>query len=279
MAKKTGLGRGLSSIFGEVEVAYERGMSGQKPPLSQINISEIETNPFQPRRVFDEKAIEELSLSIQKHGLLQPILVSPKENGFLLVAGERRLRASKLAGLTTIKAVIQEIPKENLREIALIENIQREGLNPLELAKSYKELISQHGATHEELATILHKSRAHITNTMRLLQLGEYAASKILKEEISHGHAKVLVGLNEKDERKIVDSIINQHLNVRQTEKLAKNIKTQDSKKPPKTYSFNLKPVVEKLLLKGIKSKISANKIVINLENQEDIEKLLKAIK
>ncbi|MGP1560761.1 MAG: ParB/RepB/Spo0J family partition protein [Helicobacteraceae bacterium] len=279
MAKKTGLGRGLGAIFQEVESAYEKGLGVRKSDLNTIKIDEIELNPFQPRKQFDEEALQELSASIKKHGVIQPILVVEKEKGFMLIAGERRLRASRLAGLETIKAVIVELPQSSFREIALIENIQRENLNPLELAQSYKELINDYAITHEELAQIVHKSRTHITNTMRLLNLGSYAAQKLLSLEITHGHAKILVGLSEKDERKIVDSIINQNLNVRQTEKLVKSIKEETSAvKKEQKIKFDFKPVISRFAACGIRAKVSGSKIVISVENAGELEKLLEII-
>ncbi len=280
MAKKSGLGRGLGAIFQEVESAYEQGLGVRKSDLNTIKIDEIELNPFQPRKQFDEEALQELSASIKKHGVIQPILVVEKEKGFMLIAGERRLRASRLAGLETIKAVIVELPQSSFREIALIENIQRENLNPLELAQSYKELINDYAITHEELAQIVHKSRTHITNTMRLLNLGSYAAQKLLNLEITHGHAKILVGLSEKDERKIVDSIINQNLNVRQTEKLVKSIKEETSAvKKEQKIKFDFKPVISRFAACGIRAKVSGSKIVISVENAGELEKLLEIIK
>lgn len=249
MAKKTGLGRGLGAIFEEVEDAYNKDINSienNSSSVREISLEDIEVNPFQPRKTFDKEALLELSESIKKHGLLQPILVIKSTNGYMLIAGERRFRATKLAGLDTIKAVVGEIPQENFREIALIENIQRENLNAVELATSYKELIEDYGITHEELADIVHKSRAHVTNTLRILQLSDYAIKQLEQQNISQGHGKILVGLDEKTQRKIVDSIINQNLNVRQTEALVKNFKPEEKNrsKEKSKNSFQLEILI-----------------------------------
>ena len=179
------LGRGLGTILSEVEEAYEKDLSdidsfeleAQGARVEELSVENITANPFQPRKHFDEQALKELSESIAEHGLLQPIVVIEKEEGYLLIAGERRLRAHKLAKLPTVKAIIADadIDDIKLRELALLENIQRENLNAIELANSYAELIDVHEITHDELSAIVHKSRSQITNTMRLLSLGQYA--------------------------------------------------------------------------------------------------------
>ncbi len=283
MAKKSGLGRGLSAIFEEVEDAYEKEVTKDRSSVKEIPIELIEVNPFQPRKTFDEEALEELGQSIQKHGLIQPVLVIETKHGFMLIAGERRLRATKLIGLERIKAVVAELPESSFREIALIENIQRENLNALELAQSYKELISDYGITHEELAETVHKSRAHITNTLRLLQLGEYAREKITTGDITHGHSKILVGLEDKQQKKIVDSIINQNLNVRQTESLVRALKEEpksdDKKSTKRSKGLDFSPLSKKMAESGLKIKTSGNKLVINFESQEDIDRLFNIIK
>lgn len=175
MAKKGGLGRGLSAILEDVEQAYSKEIANLNDSeiVEEINIDEILPNPYQPRTHFDEEALKELSASIKRHGLIQPIIVIKKDDGYMLIAGERRYRATKMLGASKIKAIIADIKSQNLRELALIENIQRENLNPIELAKSYKELINEYKITQDGLANIIHKSRTQITNTMRLLLLSD----------------------------------------------------------------------------------------------------------
>ena len=281
------LGRGLGDILLEVEEAYEKDLSDidsfelekQGAGVEEVDVEIITPNPFQPRKHFDKKSLEELSRSISEHGLLQPIVIIEKEEGYLLIAGERRLRAHKLAGLETIKAIIADvdIDEVRLRELALIENIQRENLNSIELANSYSELIEVHAITHDELSSIVHKSRSQITNTLRLLSLSAYVQDKISSDKITQGHAKILVGLEEKQQQIIIDSIIGQKLSVRESEKIVKKYKdnspttvTENSKS---TIFDNYTQQIENLL--PFKYKIKAKSIEISLTNKKDIENFL----
>lgn len=280
------LGRGLGDILSEVEEAYEKDLSGidtfeleeAGERIEEIRIDAISPNPFQPRKFFDEKALLELSDSIKKNGLLQPIIVIEKEDGYLLIAGERRLRAHKLAKLSTIKAIIAviDIDEIRLRELSLLENIQREDLNAIELAHSYSELIEVHNITHDELSNIVHKSRSQITNTMRLLNLSEYAQNKVIFGKISQGHAKVLVSLDEDKQKIVIDSIIGQKLSVRDSEKIVKNYKN-DSEKTVKPNKINLlEPYAKEIkILLPFTHKIKANSIEISLTNEKDIKNFL----
>ena len=285
------LGRGLGDILSEVEEAYEKDLShiddfeleAQGARVEELRLDSITPNPFQPRKHFDEKALQELSDSVKKHGLLQPIVVIEKEDGYLLIAGERRLRAHKLAKLTTIKAIIADvdIDEVRLRELSLIENIQRENLNAIELANSYAELIEVHKITHDELSNIVHKSRSQITNTMRLLSLCDYAQKQVVSGKISQGHAKVLVGLDEKKQKIIIDSIIGQKLSVRDAEKMVKNHKGNVSTTSLKTSTPHLleKYAKEFETILPFKHKIKAKSIEISLTNEKDIENFLIFLK
>jgi ParB family chromosome partitioning protein len=284
------LGRGLGDILSEVEEAYEKDLSGidsfelekSGDRVEEILVDTITPNPFQPRKNFDEKALQELSESVKEHGLLQPIIVIEKENGYLLIAGERRLRAHKLAKISTIKAIIAsvDIDEIKLRELSLLENIQREDLNSIELANSYAELIEVHKITHDELSNIVHKSRSQITNTMRLLNLSAYVQDQIVAGKISQGHAKVLVGLDDKKQKIVIDSIIGQKLSVREAEKIVKNYK-DDSNKKVDTAQINLlssyKKEIESLL--PFKHKIKAKSLEISLTNEKDIKNFLTFLK
>ncbi|HIS08592.1 MAG TPA: ParB/RepB/Spo0J family partition protein, partial [Candidatus Scatomorpha intestinipullorum] len=229
MAKKNaGLGRGLSAILGEVEEAYQNNLNDNSGLVVEIEIDKIKPNPLQPRKVFDNESLQELAASIQEHGLLQPILVYEdvdNSDEYFLIAGERRLRASKIAYKESIKAIIVDVQEEKLRELALIENIQREDLNPIDLAQSYKELIEDYGITHEELAKKLSKSRTQITNTLRLLELDKNVQKYVLENKISQGHAKVLVALPKEQQNIIANSIIGQKLSVHDTENLIRKLK------------------------------------------------------
>ena len=191
---KSGLGRGISAILSEVEEAYQKDLQDNSGLVVEIDIQRIKSNPLQPRKVFDTSSLQELATSIEKHGLLQPILVYEDDKDadfYYLIAGERRLRASKLAKHKSIKAIVVDVQTDKLRELALIENIQREDLNPIDLAHSYKELIEDYKITHEELAKQLSKSRTQITNTLRLLELSAEVQDLILEHKISQGHAKI----------------------------------------------------------------------------------------
>ena len=281
MAKKR-LGKGLSAILEDVELAYKQGIE-EDDESKEIPIKSVSPNPYQPRKYFDENSLRELSESIKKHGLLQPIIVVEKEDGYMLIAGERRLRAAKMAGFKNIKAIVADFENKNLRELALIENIQREDLNPIELAKSYKELIEEHKITQEELSSIIHKSRTQITNTLRLLTLSEETMELIANGKLSQGHAKVIVGLDEELEKTVVDTILGQKLSVRETERLVQNLKNPKKKKDTdKILNIDknlLKEAVSVLKEKGLKAKVSQDKITLKFENEEDLKKFLNILK
>lgn len=279
---KRALGRGLGAIIEDVEEAYNQDLNRHSQDLvREINVESIFPNPFQPRTHFDDEALDELARSIKKHGLLQPVIVIEKEDGYMLLAGERRLRASKRAGSIKIKAIVADIESENLRELALIENIQREDLNPIELATAYKELIEEYNITQEGLSEIIHKSRAQITNTMRLLSLSLETRRYVSEGKLSQGHAKVLVGLSPELEDRAVQTIIGQKLSVRETENLLKRLKANgtspkvDKKKTPPPP---LKKAKERLSEWGFKSKISSQSLTVSFKNEKQMEEFLKKI-
>lgn len=278
------LGRGLSELLGEVETAYENSTSSSSKGVTELDIHLIKPNPSQPRKIFDETKLKELSDSIVRHGLLQAVSVIKTDNSeYILIAGERRLRAHKLAGLETIKATIIEAEEFKLRELALIENIQRDDLNIIELAYSYAQLINEHNLTHDELSEMVFKSRSSITNTLRLLTLTVYVQQLLGNDKITAGHAKVMIGLGDDEQKKVADSIIGQKLSVRETETLVKNLKNSDKKvtkkASQKTQNYDLKPlnnIVEKLKSDNLKIKLQNNSLTIKIDSQEDIEKISK---
>jgi len=286
MAKKSALGKGLSAILEDVEDAYRQDINSNRSDslTKEIDIDKIAPNPYQPRKTFDQESLIGLSESIKKHGLLQPIVVVKKGDGYMLIAGERRLRASKMAGAEYIKAIVTDFESENLRELALIENIQREDLNPIELAHSYSKLIEEYGITQDELSGIIHKSRTQITNTMRLLRLSSRTQKLIEEGKISQGHAKVLVGLDEKKERLIVDTILGQKLSVRECEELVKRVKNSDkqpsnSVKSKKTIpSSKQKELLRLLSNRSIKAKINSNNLIIDLSSGSNLERILELL-
>ncbi|HEB7715230.1 TPA: ParB/RepB/Spo0J family partition protein [Campylobacter jejuni] len=269
--------RGLSSLISDMDTVYSKELGFDKNQSTMIEIDQISPNPFQPRKNFDQEALDELANSIKEFGLIQPIIVFKKNNKFILVAGERRLRAVKALGKKEILAFIADIDENKLRELALIENIQRENLNPIELANSYKDLMQVHKITQENLAELIHKSRTQITNTLRLLNLDIRTQELIASGKISQGHAKVLVGLDQKDEKMLVDSIIGQKLNVRDTEKIVKKIKNNESL-PNQEFEDEIKKLKQILNHFGFDCKNKNNDFVIHLENIDKIKKLIKIL-
>jgi len=274
--KSQKLGRGLGELLGEIDEAYDNEVS-QKDSVIEISLKDIRPNPYQPRKSFDEESLHELSESIKNDGLIQPIVVTEDIDGYIIIAGERRFRASKLAKLKTIRSIVLNSDEQKMRQFALIENIQREELNSIELAHAYSELIKLHDITHEELSNVIHKSRTHITNSIRLLQLAPKTQKALIEKKITAGHAKVLVGLDDKQQQLMVNSIIGQKLSVREVEAMIKSIKTTSN--PPKQlnkvqkYDFtNLKKRFDSL---GFNLKASNNKITVEFKDETQIEEFL----
>ena len=282
---KKALGRGLGAIFEEVTQSYENDLPRNEDSVVDIQIEDIRPNPYQPRKTFDANSLQELSDSIVSHGLLQPIVVIKDKTGFMLIAGERRLRASKLASLGTIRAIIADIDLAKLREMALIENIQREDLNPIDLAYSYQELLNEHEITHEQLSSLIFKSRTQITNTLRLLNLDDYTQQALVEGKISQGHARALIGLDKKEQKVLVDSIVGQKLSVREVEEAVKGIKRSDEvledkkviKKDLPSYNYDS---LENLLGSiDMKYKLKNNTLSFNFDSQEDVENLISLLR
>lgn len=237
MAKKGGLGKGLDAIFMENE-------SENKNSTITLKISEIEPNKDQPRQDFDETALSELAESITQHGLLQPLLVRPLiSGGYQIVAGERRYRACRMAGITEVPVLIRELSDVETLEIALIENLQRENLNPLEEAYGYKTLIEDYDFSQEEVSKSVGKSRPAIANALRLLNLPEYIKQKVEEGAITSGHARALLPLNNDEQmQEICDNIILNDLSVRQVEKLVKSKLDKNNEKTDKSDKIITKP-------------------------------------
>ncbi|WP_457745852.1 ParB/RepB/Spo0J family partition protein [Sulfurimonas sp.] len=280
--KSQKLGRGLDALLGEIDEAYENEGT-QRDEVLEIPLKDIRPNPFQPRKSFDDVALSELAESIKNDGLLQPIVVTEDIDGYVLIAGERRFRASKLAKLKEIRAIVLNSDEQKMRQFALIENIQREELNSVELAEAYSELIKLHDITHEELSNMIHKSRAHITNTLRLLQLSPKTQKALIEKKIAAGHAKVLVGLDEKQQQLVVNSIVGQKLSVRDVESMIKSMRntpveneTPISQEEPVAYNFSA--LKEKLYNLGIATTSSKTKITLEFSSQEEIEEFLSHI-
>lgn len=255
MSKKFGgLGKGLDTIFAENETEDSNSSV-------MLKISEIEPNRSQPRKDFDENSLSDLAQSISQHGLLQPLLVRPLPiGGYQIVAGERRYRACRMAGLTEVPVTIRELSDTETMELALIENLQREDLSPIEEALGYKALIDEHGFSQEEVATSVGKSRPAIANSLRLLKLPDSVLEYVKQDKISAGHARALLMLdNEEDMLELAELIYKKDLSVRQAEKLAKKKpeveEDTQSERKPSFYSM-----VELALNESLGRKIKVNK-------------------
>jgi len=278
MAK--GLGRGLGAILEDVEESYIRDISSTSDTVKEIEIEKIVPNPYQPRKVFNEESLQELASSIEQQGLMQPIVVVYDDGEYVLIAGERRLRAHKLLKREKIKALIVDFDLSKLREYAIVENLQREDLNVVDLANSLYELIEEHSYTHEEVAKILSKSRSYITNILRVLKLTDYAKEKLKENKITLGHAKNIVTLDPENQKKIVDTIIGQKLSAREVEQLVKKYKPTPKKEIKNSInedSLSIDDLVNKIKEKySINISKSNNSIVINVTSKKDLKKIKK---
>ena len=278
------LGKGLSSIFGQdvskvLDDIQNGDMEVESQQQSKIPVNEIRPNPYQPRKVFNDEALKELSSSIKQHGVFTPILVKKSIQGYDLIAGERRLRASKLAGLENIPAIIVDFDDQEMMEIALLENIQREDLNVIEEAKAYEKLIQRLGYTQEQLAHRVGKSREHITNLLRLLKLPEDVQEYVVNKQLSMGHVRALLGLKtESSMRKIAKQAIDKGLSVRKVEQIVKDTNNKKTVEKPKEDIY-VKAAKEKLQeFFQTSVSISKNSISVHYENKEDLNRILELL-
>jgi len=278
------LGKGLEALIPKAQITEKLPIGEQ---IVKIPIEKIKPNRYQPRNEFKRENLDELANSIKEKGLLQPLIISPGiiSGEYELIAGERRLRAAKLAGLNEVPAIIRTVNEQERLQISLIENLQREDLNPIEEAKAFKRLIEEFGLTQEELARRLGKSRALIANTLRLLNLPQEIREAVISGTISSGHARTLVGLPVEKMQKLVQRIINERLSVRETEKIVERFKVESLKlKRKKKILPELLSLSEELQhLLGTKVKIKGNtkkgKIEIYYYSLPDLERLIKLIK
>lgn len=266
------LGRGLSSILEDAEVGYLKDLGGSG--ILEIEVDKIKPNPYQPRKEFKEESIIELANSIKRYGLLQPVILIKDKDEYILVAGERRLRAVKRLNNKKIKAIIVDYSLNDLREYALIENIQREDLNSIEIATSLKNLIEEHNYTHEELANIISKSRSYVTNLLRILNLPDFVQNKIKENKLSIGHAKVLIGLEEELLKKVIEEIEKKDLNVRETEKLIQKLKNPIKNVENIIIDEKIILIAKKFKELGLKVEINKNSLKIKFKSKQDLEKL-----
>ncbi len=267
------LGRGLSALIPENLEKEEIGK------IKEIEIDLICPNPNQPRKSFEKDKLDELAESIKKYGIIQPIIVKKEDEIYTIIAGERRWRASKIAGLSNIPCIIRDIENKNASEIALIENIQREDLNPIDEANAYEYIMDRYAITQEELSGVIGKSRVYVTNTLRLLNLDDYVKEKIISNEISQGHARAIISLDKNLQKQITDKIIKEGLSVRDVEKLVRDSKKVKVKKVVEKDKFVVN--IEELLTNKLSAKVkitnkrNKGKIEIEYKSNEDLNRLL----
>jgi len=286
MAKNTGLGKGLEALFSDKSVIedIEEKRDGEK--IEKIKIIDIEPNKNQPRRKFDSESIEELAESIKIYGVIQPIIVNKKEGYYEIVAGERRWRASKKAGLTEIPCIIRNDDERKSKEIALIENIQREDLNPIEKAKGFKQLIDEYGLKQQELADIMGMNRSTVTNCLRILNLDPRVIELALEGKLTEGHCRSLLGYDDPEiQYKMALKIIETGQTVRDIERNLKNKKNvkKNSKEDRKKYEAIYRDIEDRFQgFFGTKVKLDAGvksgKIIIKYSSNEDLERMLDLI-
>ena len=297
MALKRGLGKGLDSLIPtnvmmESEVKHatvstassaEEGKDG----TLMVKLSKVEPNREQPRKNFDEDSLQELAESLKQFGMLQPILVQNRGDYYEIIAGERRWRAAKIAGLKEVPVIVRELTDQEIVEISLIENIQREDLNPIEEAQAYKRLLTEFHLKQDEVAERVSKSRTAVTNSMRLLKLCDEVQKMVVDDMISTGHARALISIEDPEEQYLIaQKIFDEKLSVREVEKLVKDL--HKPPKPPKEENKTLQAIYQEIserLKQSLSTKVSvsakqngAGKIEIEIYNHEDLERLLERI-
>lgn len=285
MAVKKGLGRGLDALFESYkeEVAIDN-QDLDHTAVQEIKITDIDPNPKQPRNQFDEEKLNELAESIRIHGVVQPIIVSPCGNRYMIVAGERRWRASRAANKVTIPAIIMDLDEEEVMEISLIENLQREDLNPIEEAKGIQAMVNRLKLTQEEAAERLGKSRPAIANALRLLHLSGKIQDLLSNHKLSAGHARALLSLSDEKKRdEVAAAIVKKDLSVRETEKLIQDLSRQKTKikaqqKP--SYILEIESELEESLGTKVQINPGAKKGIIEIEyySNEDLERIIEKV-
>lgn len=284
MESRRALGKGLEQLFdldnlnvenvGEFEKNLYKEVKTEE--IVQLNVDELRPNPYQPRTVFDEEALKELSESIKEHGVIEPIIVKKSIKGYDVIAGERRLKASKLAGNKTIPAIIRQLSDDKMAEIALLENLQRENLTALEEARAYKSLIEKLDITQEELAKKVSKSRSHVTNMLGLLRLPNEVQDMVQDKKLSMSHARTLSKLKDKEEIiKMADEIVNEKMTVRKIEEKSSEKQKKTPQKKSNKYEY-----VEDLLRERLdtKIKIKDHKILIKFSDTDDLNRILNIL-
>jgi len=291
MAAK-GLGKGLDALIPNVNTKEKnvvRDTDGKKEPDTIVKITKIEPNREQPRKNFDEDSLQELADSIKQFGLLQPILVQDRKTYYEIIAGERRWRAAKLAGLKEVPVIIRDYTDQEIVEISLIENIQREDLNPIEEALAYKRLLTEFNLKQDEVAERVSKSRTAVTNSMRLLKLCDEVQQMVIDDMISSGHARALISIEDPEEQyNIAQKIFDEKLSVRDVEKLVKNLNKPEKQKKEKEEDKSLEVIyqnVEEKLKQSLGTKVAiasrgngSGKIEIEFYSHDDLEKIISLL-
>lgn len=291
--KRKALGTGLEQLFSNENINFEGASSFEdiekeivaeatEKDIKNIPIAEIRSNPFQPRRVFDEEKLQELSESIKEHGLFQPIIVKKSIKGYELVAGERRTKAAKLAGFTEIPAIIKDYTDEEMMEVALLENIQREDLNPIEEAEAYDNIIKKSSLTQEQLAKKVSKSRSYITNVLGLVTLPEEVKRLVSEGKISMAHARILSKMEDRDYViSLAYKIVNNGMSVRELETISKGEEVAKRHKVTRIVPLNrIYSVYENAMREkiGTRVTISSKKVTIPFDSDEDLARILEII-
>ena len=287
--RRRALGKGLEELFSTEVLDFDQleekiVTETPKEEIVDIRLDELRSNPYQPRKVFDENALNELAQSIREHGVFQPIIVKKSIRGYEIIAGERRVKASRLAGLETIPAIVREFNDTEMMEIALLENLQRENLNPFEEALAYQKIMETKSLTHEELAKVLGKSQSYVTNMIGLLRLPDEIKDYVIDEKLSMTHARILSKMSDRDVIiKLAHRIIDENLSVRDLEEIAKgNNISKVNKVSRRIKESDLKyKYAEELLCEKLDSKVRVfkNKIEIKFKDSEDLNRILEVIK
>lgn len=286
------LGRGLDALIptnmdavAKEEILPKKATPEYRDGVVELDIDRVMSNKAQPRKFFDEQKIRELAESIREHGVIQPIIVRKNGDNWLIIAGERRWRASRVAGLKKIPAIIKDYSDKELMEVSLIENIQREDLNPIEEAEAYEKLIGEYNFTQEDLGKSVGKDRSTITNALRLLKASDVVKEKLIIGEITPGHARAILALQDRSmEAEVLELIVNGHLSVRETERLVKKLNAQPKDNPEELDEQEVAAIADLqdrlIKLLGTKVSLTANKgkgkVVIEFYSNEELDRLLE---
>ena len=286
--RRRALGKGLEELFGsevlDIETLEEQIVSETpKEEILEVNINELRSNPYQPRKTFDQESLNELASSIKEHGVFQPIIVKKSIKGYEIVAGERRVKASSLAGKTTIPAIVREFNDQEMMEIALLENLQREDLNPIEEAIAYQNIMESRGYSHEQLAEKIGKSRSYVTNMVGLLNLPDSVKDLVIARKIPMTHARTLSKMQDVEKiEELADKIINEGLStyeldeISQGKEVAKRNKMERHEtEETRTYKYIQELLCDKL---GTKVKVRSKKIEINFQDLEDFNRIMEIL-